>query len=218
MLSRIRSSLESILDTILPLRPRSARTKALSLESVPLTVTSHELLGEQITTLMDYQRREVRDLIQSLKYAGAGHAAHLCAAVLSEYFSEEISSARMFSQKRIILMPIPLHASRERERGFNQIGLALASLPLEYRNGDTASLIPNALERVRQTTPQTHLSRAERLRNVSEAFAVPNPALVQNTHVYLIDDVATTGATLIHAGRALKRAGAEVTLIALARA
>ena len=214
----LKTGIETILDTILPLRPRSARTKALKLESVPLTVTSHELLGAQITTLMDYQRPEVRDLIQSLKYDGTGYAAHLCAAVLSEYFSEELSNARMFSQKRIVLMPIPLHPSRERERGFNQIGLALAALPPEYRTGDSAALIPGVLERVRQTTPQTHLSRAERLRNVSDAFTVSNPALVQNTHVYLIDDVATTGATLIHAGKALKRAGAEVTLIALARA
>jgi ComF family protein len=215
--ARLKSALEILLDTILPLRPRSARTKALRLESVPLAVTSHDLLGERITTLMDYQKSEVRDLIQSLKYDGAGHAAHLCAAVLSEYLSEELSNARMFSQKRIVIVPIPLHASRERERGFNQIALVLNSLPPEYRDG-AATLIPHAIERTRHTNPQTRLSRAQRLRNLEGAFHAVNPALVQNTHVYLIDDVTTTGSTLKHAAAALRRAGAEVSLIALARA
>lgn len=214
----IRTAIEAIVDTILPLRPRSARTKALTLERVPLSITSHELLGESITTLMDYRDPDVHDLVQSLKYDGSGYAAHLCAAVLAEYFSEELANARMYSTRRIVILPVPLHISRERERGFNQIALALESLPLEFRNGDSASLMPKALQRVRQTTPQTHLLRAERLRNVTDAFSVPDQALVQNTHVYLIDDVATTGATLVHAGRALQRAGAEVTLIALARA
>lgn len=217
IMSGLKYAFESVLDTILPLRPRSARTKGLSLEKIPLTPTSYDLLGSRITTLMDYQRAEVRDLIQSLKYDGTGHAAHLCAAILSEYLSEEIANARMFSQKRIVLMPVPLHATRERERGFNQIGLVLNSLPVEYRDG-IASLVPQAIERTRHTTPQTKLSRAERLRNVEGAFRVVNPALVQNTHVYLIDDVTTTGSTLMHAGAALRRSGAEVSLIALARA
>lgn len=218
ILKRALAGLGSILDTIIPLRPRSARTKALSIERVPLTPTSHDLLGVSITTLMDYQKAEVRDLIQSLKYDGSGHAAHLCAAVLSEYLSDEIATARMFSQKRIVLMPVPLHASRERERGFNQIGLVLDSLPIEYRDGTISQLTTSALERSRPTTPQTHLARAQRLRNIEGAFKVANAALIQNTHVYIIDDVATTGATLLYAGTALKRAGAEVSLIALARA
>ena len=218
MLENVRLAFESVLDTILPLRPRSARTKKLLLEKLPLTPTSHELLGGHMTTLMDYQRPEVRDLIQSLKYDGAGFASHLCASVLSEYFSEELSSARMYSQKRIVIMPVPLHATRQRERGFNQIGLVLDSLPLEYREGGVATLMPHALKRTRHTTPQTHLSRAARLRNLDGAFHVPNPALVQNTHVYIVDDVCTTGATLMHASTALRRAGAEVSMIALARA
>lgn len=217
MLRRVRSVLETALDTVLPLRPRSARTKALSLEKIPLSVTAHSLLDQEISTLMDYRRAEVRDLIQSLKYDGTGYAAHLCAAVLSEYLSEEIASARMFSQKRIVLIPIPLHTSRERERGFNQIALVLNALPSEYRDG-RAALVSHALERIRRTTPQTRLSRAERLRNLEGAFCVTDPALVQNTHVYLIDDVTTTGSTLTQAASALKRAGADVSLIALARA
>lgn len=210
--------LESILDTILPLRPRSARTKRLKQEDIPLTPASHELLGTRITTLMNYQKKEVQDLIQSLKYDGAGHAAHLCASVLAEYLLEEIASEKNFSTKKILLIPVPLHASRARERGFNQIGLVLNALPLAFRDGTRAKLESNALVRARETKQQTRLSRSERLGNVAGAFAVPHQVLVENTHVFLIDDVATTGATLVNAATPLRRAGAKVTLLALARA
>jgi ComF family protein len=210
--------LEAILDAILPLRPRSARTKALRQEDIPLTPTSHELLGSHVTTLMNYQKKNVQDLIQSLKYDGAGHAAHLCASVLAEYLLEEISNAKNFSTKKILLIPVPLHASRARERGFNQIELVLNALPQEFRDGTRSSLDPRALVRARQTKQQTRLARSERLSNVAGAFMAPHPALVENTHIFLIDDVATTGATLVNAATPLRRAGATVTLLALARA
>ncbi|MFA7309854.1 MAG: hypothetical protein WC050_03015 [Candidatus Paceibacterota bacterium] len=209
---------EAALDAMLPLRPRSARTKELRLEDVPLTPATHELLGTKIVTLMDYQQREAQDLIQSLKYDGGMHAAQICASVLAEYLLEEIANARNFSTKKVLLIPVPLHSSRERERGFNQIALILRSLPVEFRDGTLSSLGTGALARSRETKQQTRLSRSERLSNVAGAFSVSDQTLVQNTHIFLIDDVATTGATLVNAATALRRAGATVTLLALARA
>jgi ComF family protein len=218
LLGFARHSFELALDAIMPRRARSIRTDALTLERVPLEPAAHDLLGVRITTLMNYQRQEVRDLIQSLKYDGASRAAHLCAGVLAEYLHEELATEKAFSQKKIVLVPLPLHASREKERGYNQIMLVLRALPEEFRDGTRATLLPAALLRVRATKPQTHFSRSERLSNVAGAFAAPDPALVQSARIYLIDDVATTGATLANAATALRRSGAAVTLIALARA
>ena len=212
------AGLETILDAVLPPRARPSRTKQLSAEDIPLTPTSHDLLGVKIATLMDYQRQEVQDLIQSLKYDGSGRAAHLCAGVLAEYLMEELSSAKIFSQKEILLVPVPLHASRSRERGFNQIALVLQSLPPEFRDGTKSRLAPEVLVRVRATKQQTKLFRSERLSNVAGAFALAHGHHVQKTHIFLIDDVATTGATLANAATPLRRAGAHVTLLALARA
>jgi ComF family protein len=217
-MSRVREFFESVLDAILPPRERTARTKHLAAENIPLSPTSHDLLGVKITTLMNYQKQEVQDLIQSLKYDGGARAAHLCAGVLSEFLLEEISSAKQFSQKKILLVPVPLHASRARERGFNQIAFVLQSLPLEFRDGTKSRLAPEIIVRSRATKQQTRLSRSERLSNVAGAFEVPDASLVKNTHVFLIDDVATTGATLANAATPLRRAGAAVTLLALARA
>jgi len=217
-LSRIRDGIEAIIDTILPLRPRSARTKTLRPEDVPISPASHELLGTTIVTLVEYRKKTVQDMIQSLKYDGGGHAARLCASVLAEYLIEEVATEKNFSAKRILLVPVPLHASRARERGFNQIELVLRALPSEYRDGTITSLVPNVLVRSRETAQQTRLSRQERLSNVAGAFTVPHQVLVENAHVILIDDVVTTGATLANAATPLRRAGAKVTLLALARA
>jgi len=211
-------TVSAILDAVMPPKARAVRTKALALEDLPLAPSVHELLGARITALMQYRESAVKDLVQSLKYDASGHAASLAASVLTEYLHEELADGRAFSQKRVLLVPLPLHRTRERERGFNQIALVLERLPAEFRDGTRAPLAPRVLVRERATLPQTHFSRSERLSNVAGAFTCEKPNLVQNTHVFLIDDVVTTGATLVNAATPLRRAGASVSLIALARA
>lgn len=120
----------------------------------------------------------------------------------------------MFSAKPIVLMPVPLHASRMRERGFNQIEKVLQNLPEEFRNGTLSRIDAHSLVRTRATPQQTRLSRSERLRNVEDAFALASP--IDDAHIILIDDVTTTGATLIEAARPLGHT--TVILLALAHA
>jgi ComF family protein len=174
-------------------------------------------LNEKITTLLNYKDPGVSDLVRALKYEHSGHAARLCGEVLADYLREEVASLRAFSARQILVVPMPLHASRVRERGFNQIEKVLANLPGDFKDGSLASIDSKALSRIRETPQQARLSRAERLKNVAGAFAA-DAAKVSDTHCILIDDVTTTGATLVSAGRALREAGAKVTLIALARA
>ncbi len=217
-LMRLRFVLEVMFDAVLPLRARNARTKERKAEDIPLLPEVHDLLGSRITTLTDYRQSAVQDLVRSLKYDGSGHAADLAATLFADFLHEEISSERTFSQKKIFIVPVPLHAGRVRERGFNQIELALKNLPQEFRDGTLATFVPHALVRTRATKQQTRLPRSERLSNVAGAFSAPNTAIVSKAHIFLIDDVTTTGATLVNAATPLRRAGAEVTLLALARA
>ncbi len=209
---------EALIDVILPLRARAARTKKRTIDQIGLCPTPHDLLGTRITTLMHYKNPEVQDLVQSLKYDRSAHAAALCADVLADYLREEVASQRAFSPRKIILIPVPLHKSRARERGYNQIGVVLERLPKEFRDGSLCALAPELLARTRETKQQTRLPRHERLSNVAGAFDATDAGAIKGTHVYLIDDVTTTGATLVNAGRPLRAAGAQVTLIALARA
>lgn len=208
----------AMLDAVVPLRARSARTKGREAQDIPLSPTVHDLLGVRITTLMDYRDTAVQDLIRSLKYEGSGYAGHLAATLLADYLREEISSAKQFSTRKVLIVPVPLHKSRRSERGFNQIEVVLQALPEEFRNGELATYAPHTLLRTRETKQQTRLSRSERLSNVAGAFALSAGEDVRKTKIFLLDDVTTTGATLANAATPLRRAGAEVSLLALARA
>jgi ComF family protein len=102
-----------------------------------------------------------------------------------------------------LLLPVPLHARRVRERGYNQ-SLLLAQ---ELARATGLSLAERSLVRVRHTRPQVGLRAAERLSNVDGAFAYQGPALA-GRRVCLIDDICTTGATLQACAIPLRAAGA----------
>jgi len=112
------------------------------------------------------------------------------------------------------IVPVPLHPTRLRTRGYNQT-LELAR-PLASASG--IALRPDLLERRRATEPQTGLDAAARRRNLRAAFTVPAAAPLP-ARVVVFDDVMTTGATLAECARALRRAGVtRVDVWALARA
>ena len=215
---RGRDALASIIDALLPRSARTIRTIARTEHDIPLRVVSHHLFENEIVTLMDYQNPAVQDLIWSLKYDGAGYSAHVCARILADFLREEIATEHTYSPRPVLLVPIPLHPARKRERGFNQIEVVLDRLPVSLCDGTIATLAPKILARTKATQQQARLAREARLKNVRGAFEVSNVTDISGSHVFLIDDVATTGATLTSAAKALRKTGAQVTLIALARA
>ncbi len=100
------------------------------------------------------------------------------------------------------LVPVPLHRSRLRQRGYDQALELARPLAAALRLPLQAGL----LHRVRATAPQSELDAAARQRNLHAAFAV-HPGAALPAHVVLVDDVMTTGATVHAAARALRRAG-----------
>jgi ComF family protein len=150
------------------------------------------------------------DWVRRFKYparglAGLDPAAEAAALGLARALARSLPGA---APDRVA--PVPLHPRRLRERGFSPAALLARAVAREAR----VPFAPVLLERVRDTTSQTALSRAERRRNVSGAFAARSPA---PERVWLVDDVATTGSTLAEAARALRRAGArEVVGVCLA--
>jgi ComF family protein len=112
------------------------------------------------------------------------------------------------------VIPVPLHHNRLRQREFNQAAVFAKGLA---RHLDLP-VVERLLVRVRSTRPQVELSGGERHQNVKQAFAVTNPAALEDTQVLAVDDVFTTGATLGEVARTLKGAGAtRVDVFALAR-
>ena len=142
----------------------------------------------------------VREVIHEFKYRGQIHLRYLVARWLRAALDDE----RLRDQQFDIIVPVPLHPARQRERGFNQAGL-LADL-LSAQSSISCSRL---LKRVRYTTTQTALDRSERMENLHNAFRLRKNADVRGLRVLLIDDVLTTGSTLSECARVLKRAGAK---------
>lgn len=114
-----------------------------------------------------------------------------------------------------VVIPVPLHARRLEQRGYNQS--LLLSQELCSRTGQT--LLPDVLVRPRDTGTQVGRTRAERLQALRGAFAVTNPAALSGRRVLLVDDVLTTGATAIACAEALWWTGTtSVTLVTVCRA
>lgn len=151
----------------------------------------------------------LRAAIHELKYRGKRKVARrLAQALLAVPGAAELLPADS------VLVPVPLHPRRERERGFNQAERLAAAL------SDARCLRhePRALVRRLDTPSQTGLSARERRENVAGAFAVRRRAAVAGRSVVLVDDVLTTGATARACARALRDAGAaDVRIVVAAR-
>ena len=104
-----------------------------------------------------------------------------------------------------VIVPIPLHSTRQRERGYNQSFLIAQMLTEEFR----IPLVSHNLIRVRHTPNQARLSQKERWTNIEAAFKMKRPKMFHHKNILLVDDLYTTGATVSQAAKILKTAQAK---------
>jgi ComF family protein len=141
-------------------------------------------------------QHSMRYLITGLKFNKQYKNARLLAELMSQHLHNNV-------QKPECIMPVPLHPKRYRERGFNQsieIAKTLAhrlSVPLDIHSAT----------RTRNTTHQTGLAAKQRRNNMKRAFSVSKK--MKWNHVAIVDDVMTTGSTVLELAATLKRAGVE---------
>lgn len=137
----------------------------------------------------------LRDLIHALKYDGRRSIATRLSGLMAAHGRDVLLGANL-------VVPVPLHRRRQRHRGFNQAEDLARGLGLPTGR---------VLRRVRATRPQVDLPADERRANVRHAFALSRTdiPLAHGLVIVLIDDVATTGATLEACARVLKRTGVE---------
>jgi ComF family protein len=102
------------------------------------------------------------------------------------------------------VIPVPLHAARQAERGYNQTERIFKTWT------DTQGLcwLDNSMERLRATVPQWELTLAERRKNIKGAFGCTRPELVKDKHIIVVDDIFTSGITMEECAKILKQAGA----------
>lgn len=155
----------------------------------------------------------LRELIHLLKYEKVRPAANVLGRMLTEIIAE-LEPA--FSEAAILVVPVPLHSAKRRERGFNQSELMAHAALKQSRMGERLTLDPRVLERRRVTQSQIGLSRHQRRENIRGAFTVAKPEEVAGREVLLIDDVFTTGTTVSECARILRKAGASKVFVATA--
>ncbi|MEX1138563.1 MAG: ComF family protein [Bacteroidota bacterium] len=188
--------------------------------SIPLITRSHHLYCDtsskllvtgQITELASvfvFEKQGVfQALAHALKYDGFQSAGRMIGGTLGEHIIGWNINAD-------VLIPVPLHKAKFRERGFNQAECIARGI--KDRTGWPVE--SNALVRKRYTQTQTKLDSAERQKNMEDAFVVPDKKriAVKGRTCVLVDDVITTGATILSCADALLSVGARSVIAASA--
>lgn len=178
--------LQVLCDFVFPPTKHELQLRAVSNERFIHWYHPHSV--HEVMCLSEYQLPEVQAAIAACKFEHSYHGAKLLSSLIDQYL-------KSLPTKKTVLIPIPLSAKRLRERKFNQVERVLqyAKKPAHYH------VVTNILMRTIETIPQTTLTRAKRLTNITGAFAVQTKNLFyldEIERIIICDDVMTTGATL----------------------
>ena len=154
----------------------------------------------------------VRDALLRYKFDGVTAYARLFGELVADCVRENLAG------EYDLISWVPLSSERLRERGYDQAMLIALSAALALDDGSLYTIERNDVETLRKTrnaAPQSGTgSAAERRANISGAYEIIDPELVQGKHVLLIDDIITTGSTVSECARMLGLAGAESVVCA----
>lgn len=161
-----------------------------------------------------YDDPVIKRCIHACKYQKLRSVTETLSRLLVEYATQLNPQPTIYAQNPIVI-PIPIHAHKERTRGFNQSALLARSFAhaMQFRYEES-------LVKIEDADPQAQTkTRQERFERMRGAFAVPCSKAVKNKNIILIDDVSTSGATLSEAAQTLKAAGAkQILALVIARA
>jgi len=147
----------------------------------------------------------IKELIHSFKYQGKDYLGPTLTRLMIGFIEEYSLPMDILD----LVIPVPLHKTRLREREFNQAQI-LSDLIAKRFNKKMSF---DNLRRLRPTKTQTELEMEERLLNVKDSFAVTKKEDIKDKNILLVDDVLTTGATCSQAACALKDAGANIVFV-----
>ena len=203
-----------VLDIVGTPRPTEKLVRTITLQRLR-TLT---LRGDRSGSL-PYHDEHVRALVWELKYYANKRAAVLAGAILSDVLIGIASE----SLGKPLLIPVPMHKTRRRERGHNQTEVLCKAALVQAHS--FYEYFPHILVRVRHTPAQQSLHKYEREQNLKGSMQIKNKSNLDKINLncvrgrvcVVVDDVSTTGATFAEATRALKSAGAaHVECVALA--
>ena len=164
---------------------------------------------EKANALLLFRKKGiVQQIIHELKYKNNEDVG----VFLGRWYASILKETSIFSEVDIVI-PVPLHPKRLKERGYNQV----TKFGLEICNSLKIPFKENILTRVSSTKTQTFKSRFERFTNLDTKFITQKKDRINGKHILLIDDVITTGATLESCAKELLKSGAsKISLITMA--
>ena len=196
--------LKALLDFLFPQSDLDKTIAALTPEMLVKKFALYE--NDGVFSFFSYEKEPIRHMIWKLKYRGDAHIAEVFAISIADMFVEELGEHALFQNfKNLLLIPIPLSKKRLHERGYNQA--LMFAQALKKTNPSLGTIVEDALIKVRETPPQTTLTKKKRVANLAGVFSIHKPQAVAGRNILLIDDVTTTGSTLKEARKTLEKAG-----------
>jgi len=147
----------------------------------------------------------LKELIHAFKYQGKDYLGPTLSRLMIEFIEEYNLPMELLD----LVIPVPLHRARLREREFNQAQILSNHIARKFNK----KVLPDTLRRLRFTKTQTELEIDERLLNVKNSFTATQKEEIKGKNILLVDDVLTTGATCSEAAYALKEAGANIVFV-----
>ena len=210
---RFRHLLLRIVDVLLP-----RRREVSQFDTLPLSVLARESHGTVFHKQVEcyaplrYASPMVRACVHASKYYGHERAIRLLGESLAPHVADILAEQFLFGlYEKPLIVPIPLHEKRLRERGYNQAE-RIARVVATHASTEALECRSDVLVRVRNTDAQARLDKKRRRQNMARAFVVAKPEAVRGMDIVLIDDVVTTGATMRAARKTLEEAGARTVL------
>lgn len=206
--------LEFLADMALPPRETEALVRSMAEDALCERLRPVAAGIGGVVSLFPYDDPLVQACILEAKFEGNRRAAELLGRALREFLYEFLAESSAFDPLPPLFVPVPLSPARLKERGYNQVERVLrCTLAAGAYPGSAklrAEIDPGLLARTRETAPQTSVAGTERRRNVAGAFE----ALSCSPHrtYIVVDDVITTGNTMLAACEALRAGGAKLLL------
>jgi ComF family protein len=195
--------IQALLDFILPHDDEVAFLQGLTPDALSLLCKpAHNQADSYITALHSYKDARIKKLVWHMKFKEQRWVAATFGFLLARRISVE-----KFSGKTL-LIPVPIHTKRRRERGYNQCEWLCEEITRNLDQQTNITYYPNIVVRDVYTVKQSWSSKTDRQKNIRNVFRLVDNATITSSHIIIIDDVCTTGATLDEMHRTLVAAGA----------
>lgn len=165
---------------------------------------------DDIWALFDYHDATIKKAIWELKYHHVRHLGQRLGQLLYDSFIEEISDLKTLSTGRpILIIPVPISTQKIKLRGYNQ-ALYIARGFCKNIDKQILELKDNIIFKKIETLPQAKISsREKRLKNIKGVFSIKNESVIKGRTIIVIDDVTTTGGTILEIIKILRKSGAK---------